>query len=551
MVDNVSVQKGAHSLKFGLDFRRLSPLIAPELYQQFVFLFDMPSAQLGDGLGLIQPNTNETLLFHNLGAFAQDTWRAVPRLTVTYGLRWDVDFAPSSLKGPTIPAVTGYSLSDFSRLAVAPAGTAPFETPYGNVAPRIGLAYQLVQNQDWQAVLRGGFGVFFDLVSSETGSALGVGTGNPPFGALKLLLGPSFGGSSIFPYNTSDAAPPAISPIGSISQLYAFNPSLKLPYTLEWNVAWEQALGKQQTITASYVGAAGRRLLQTTHIVSPPSNPNVSGYLIDNTATSDYDALQVQFQRRLSHGLQALASYSWAHSIDTASAGSYSGSISNAGGASNSNRGPSDFDIRNALSAGLTYDIPATKISPFLNAILRGWSTESFIMARSAPPVDLIDSHFEGDTISGGNYAASIRPDLVPGQPLYLNGSQYPGGKAFNPAAFTDPPVDPTTGLPLRQGDISRNLLRGFGAIQWDFAAHRDFSICEPLHLQFRAEMFNVMNHPNFGQPNGFFGTGGFGLSSQMLGQSLNGGNVGGGGFSSLYQIGGPRSIQFALKLVF
>jgi len=82
-------------------------------------------------------------------------------------------------------------------------------------------------------------------------------------------------------------------------------------------------------------------------------------------------------------------------------------------------------------------------------------------------------------------------------------------------------------------------------------SAHRDFSICEPLHLQFRAEMFNVMNHPNFGQPNGFFGTGGFGLSSQMLGQSLNGGNVGGGGFSSLYQIGGPRSIQFALKLVF
>ena len=87
--------------------------------------------------------------------------------------------------------------------------------------------------------------------------------------------------------------------------------------------------------------------------------------------------------------------------------------------------------------------------------------------------------------------------------------------------------------------------------MQWDLAVHRDFMIREPVHLQFRAELFNVLNHPNFGAPSGQFGAGGFGLSSQMLGDSLNSGNLGGGALSSLYQIGGPRSVQLALKLMF
>ena len=177
--------------------------------------------------------------------------------------------------------------------------------------------------------------------------------------------------------------------------------------------------------------------------------------------------------------------------------------------------------------------------------------------ARSAPPVDISDTNFF--QLNNG-IQADIRPDLVPGQPLDPFGSQCaaafqvpvcPGGKGFNPAAFTDPPVDPSTGNPTRQGNVPRNFLRGFGATQWDFAVHRDFPIHESLKLQFRAEMFNVLNHPNLGPPFSQFGQGGFGLSTQLLGQYLSGGNLGGGAFSPLYQIGGPRSIQFALKLMF
>jgi len=145
---------------------------------------------------------------------------------------------------------------------------------------------------------------------------------------------------------------------------------------------------------------------------------------------------------------------------------------------------------------------------------------------------------------------------VIAGAALYLNGPQYPGGKALNPAAFMPPPTDPNTGLPLRQGNLGRNALRGFGATQWDFAVHRNFPVHDLLTLQFRAELFNVLNHPNFGPPVGDLRSPQsvnpqFGRSIQMLGQSLGATNVGGGGFDPLYQIGGPRSIQLALKLMF
>jgi hypothetical protein len=130
-------------------------------------------------------------------------------------------------------------------------------------------------------------------------------------------------------------------------------------------------------------------------------------------------------------------------------------------------------------------------------------------------------------------------------------GQSCPGGKGFNPNAFTNPPSDPNTGNPLRQGTLGRNVLRGYGAAQWDFAVHRDFPIRESLKLQFRAEMFNVLNHPNFGPPSGLFGQERFGLSTKTLGQSLSNNSLGAGGFNPLYQIGGPRSVQLALKLTF
>jgi hypothetical protein len=547
IVDSLSVQKASHSLKVGVDYRRLTPIFRNGYFQQDLFL-SVPSLANGNIFAsVIQSGTGGSFLFNNLGLFGQDTWRVKPKLTITYGLRWEVDFAPSS--NPALLAVTGFNLADLSALALAPTGTPPFQTTYGNLAPRIGIAYQLLSKNSWQTVVRGGFGVFYDLATAEVGNTLGQPS--YPFGASKTVFGKSFGGSATFPLSATDATPPPIVPanLQTFGAGGLFDPNLKLPYTLQWNLALEQSLGAMQALSASYVGASGRRLLQTAGMGRLNAN-FASANLITNLASSDYHALQVQFQRRLSHGLQALTSYTWSHSIDTASAGSVFGNGANALilGAVNQNRGPSDFDIRDAFSVGMTYDIPTLKTNAFATAILRGWSLQNVIQARSAPPVNIATLNFLTTFM---NSLALIRPDVIPGVPFYLYGGQYPGGKAINPAAFTPPPKD-SKGNPLRQGNLGRNALRGFGAAQWDFAVHRDFPIRESLRLQFRAEMFNILNHPNFGPPvSNLSNKTQFGQSTQLLDDSLAGFNVGSGAFSPLYQIGGPRSVQFGLKVQF
>jgi Carboxypeptidase regulatory-like domain/TonB dependent receptor len=538
LVGNVSLQRGSHNLKFGADFRRLTPIYeAPAYYQQPLFL-DVPSAEANNlFLSFVDANREGLLLLRNLGMFAQDDWRATPRLTITYGVRWDIDFSPSS--NPPLSSVTGFNLGDLSNLALAPAGTAAFRTTYGNFAPRVGAAYQIHANQRWTTVLRGGAGLFYDLATSEVGNTLFLGS--YPFGAVTTIVGGSF------PLSPQEAAPPPITAASlSSGTLYAFDPNLKLPNTLEWNLAVEQAIGPQQALSGSYVGSRGRRLLQTAFLNAPTPDLG-SAQIVANAARSDYDALQVQFHRQLSKGLQALASYVWSHSIDTASAGSIFGNTANAllPESINSNRASSDFDIRHSFSAGMTYALPSYKNGPgALARVLAGWSVQTVLQARSAAPVNL----FDGEFFFLKDHYAQVRPDVVSGQPFYLFGPQYPGGKAFNPAAFASPPTD-ASGNPLRQGDLSRNALRGFGAAQWDFALHRDFAIRDTTSLEFRAELFNVLNHPNFGPPVAdTSNVAQFGQSNQILAGYL-GGNLGSGGFSALYQLGGPRSIQFALKL--
>jgi len=202
LIGSVSLQSHAHSLKIGADFRRLTPTFNRASYLQVAAFSGVPAAETGQLLiSTVGSRATPEYLFRNLGLYAQDIWRVLPRLTLTYGLRWDVDFAPASTNGLNFPGVTGFNSNDLTTVAYAP-GAPPYQTTYGNFAPRVGVAYQYSQSQEFPIVFRGGFGVFYDLASSEAGNS----TGYYP----NLGIASNFGGT--FPLSPAQAAPPAIMP---------------------------------------------------------------------------------------------------------------------------------------------------------------------------------------------------------------------------------------------------------------------------------------------------------------------------------------------------
>jgi len=529
VTDSFSWIAGTHRMKFGVDYRRLNPEEGSLTYQlEYIFLSlsnvlanSVPEAVVASRSPDVQ------MVISNWSLFAQDTWSIAHNLTVTYGLRWDYNTVPSSPNGT--PPFTVNQVSDLSTATIAPAGTPLWHPQKDDFAPRLGLAWQARPN----LVLRAGAGIFYDLGYSDITNAMI----SFPYIQERIILGTSF------PLNASSAAPPPFTTSPPAAVMSVVDPNHVLPRTYEWNAAIDGSITNADVLTLTYVGAGGRKLMRKDIYIAP--GPNFTGEfdLLSNHGTSNYDALQAQYRHRLSHGLQTLLSYTWGHSIDDVSSDANYQNVPLGQSPSSSERGPSDYDIRNTFSSAVSYDIPGPS-SGVLKQVFGNWSTDSIIYARSAPPANVVTglNPFAGSVLSGANSVQ--RPDVVPGVPFYLFPSGAPGGKVINPAAFTTPV--PATA----QGDLGRNALRGFGATQWDITLRRQFRFTERLGLQARADFFNILNHPNFGSPINYLSSPQFGQSTMMLASSLGSGGQS-GGLNPLYQIGGPRSIQLALKLQF
>ena len=529
VVDTVAYQLGSHQFTFGTDWRRLEPFQQENQYllqanftnQQQILNGLAPTASLR-----AQNVANPVYL--NFSAFAQDNWKLSQRLTLDLGLRWDVNPAPGAADGVIPPAVN--QSKNFATMALDAPGTPNWKTTYNNFAPRLGVAFAVSQKPGHELVVRSGFGVFYD-----SGNNLGSAAFNSyPFNIIKSLT------NLAFPINPTQVAPPPIPPLSNLTPpygtLFLFDPDLKLPYTLEWSLALEQALSHNDTVSVSYVGNSGERLLQNQQYVISSINPNFTTInLTTNQSTSSYNALQAQYRRHLSQGLQALLSYTWSHSIDTAS--------TDAASVFPPIKGNSAYDVPQLLAGALTYNLPSPGDNRWLDAMVGHWSASSNIHAQSGIPVNVIASQ----TLNPATGTFTIAfPNVVPGTPYYLNGSACtasngghpcPGGQRINPAAFKAPSAG-------QNGDLGRDVLRGLPSWQVDFALQREFGITEKLKLEFRAEAFNVLNHPNFGLPNVTLGALNFGQPTNTLNAALPGVNP-------LYQMGGPRSLQFALRLTF
>jgi hypothetical protein len=531
LVDTVSLSLGRHQLKFGIDYRRLAPFDTPS-DPYMIYLYGSIAGE-GDVV------TNSALtdfyvtapaypLYTNFSAFVQDDWKVSQRLSLSLGLRWEVNPAPGVTQGLNAYALQGSGPNTWS---LAPQGVPLWQTTWGNFAPRLGAAYVLRNTSGWETVVRGGAGVFFD-----TGQQLGsLGFGGPGFTASTGFQVGSF--PTLPPGGIPPIVNPPVAPYSATP--FVTSPHLQLPYTVQWNSSIEQALSKSQALTVTYVGSHGARLLEDSQF-STPNNPNINTFVfLGNGLTSDYDSLQVQFRRRLSRGLTALASYTWSHCIDYGSENYATGY----------QRGNCDFDVRHNLSTAFSYDLPNAGQNGFVRVVLGHWGLDDRFTARTGFPVTLQGNEsIDPATLQLVNDGVN----LVSGQPIYLYGANCasilqglgdlspsqgcPGGRAVNPNAFTAP----ASGL----GDAPRNFVRGFDAVQMNFAVRREFPIHERLKLQFRAEAFNVFNHPNFGLINAQFAEPTFGQATATLAQSL-------GILSPLYQTGGARSMQFGLKLVF
>jgi hypothetical protein len=536
VVNDLSVTRGAHQLKVGIDYRRLP--IQQAGFKSSVNYLPLDAVQFASQVTVSAISNSVTnpadFYFQSFSAYAQDRWKIGPRLSLTYGLRWELSPPPSAEAGTSF--ASWQNVDNPAQIALAPAGTPPWKTTYANFAPRVGVAWRPTQKGD--LVVRGGWGIFYDL---GTGIAANLGFAFPNTASLLTF--------SSFPVPITNLA--AVTPSTSLVPPYVnqfinlFDPSLKLPYSQQWNVAIEKSLWNRQTLSLTYVGQVGRRLLRGESILNPNANFNGGTLILTrNGDTSDYDALQVQFKRPLSQRLQTLLNYTWSHSIDTNSSDGLE-AISHFVLSVPNERGSSSFDVRNNLSGAITYDVPGSKRSSVLGKLTADWSVDGVFQARSGFPMNIytLSVPIPGQQISSGQ----LRPDLVPGAPIWIADSSAPGGKRLNPAAFTIP----TT---LRQGTLGRDAFAGFGATQIDMSVGRKFILTEKVTLQFRADAFNAFNHPNFSSSGNSFGqcsgTAGsncslpFGQATEML-------NMGLGGLNALYQIGGPRSLQLSLKLLF
>ncbi len=547
VVDHLSVISGRRQLRFGGDYRRLSPVNGPRAYEQIVSFLGVAGVEeldprvgslLSRRASSVQFSARDSvaLKFVNFSAYWQETWRVAPGLTLTYGLRWELNPPPEGKNGRALLTVTG--VDDPAAIRLTPHSAPLWRTSYRNFAPRFGFAYELRPGVRRQTVLRGGAGVFYDLGSGTVAE----NTSYFPYYRTRFVSSPQ---GIPYPLDPSLAPPPSFSldpPYGSIG---VFDPRLAAPRVYQWSVALEQAISPDQTVSATYVGALGRRLLRRERWLY--LNPDFQDVLVTKSiGSSDYHAFQLQFRRGLLRGLQSLVSYTWSHSIDVASNDSAL-STPSVKLSHELDRGPSDYDVRHSLAGAVTYNLPAP---PAAGIVFRNWSVDAIFSARTATPVNVTY------TADFGFGAFNFRPDLAPGVPIYLSDPTAAGGRRINNKQTLNPGNPfPQIGPFLRtteggQGTLGRNALRGFPFREVDLALRRQFNLTEKIKLLFKAECFNLLNHPNFADPRNSLTDPLFGVSTSMLNRGLGTAGIN-GGLNPVYQVGGPRSIQLVLKLAF
>jgi len=542
--DTVSWVHGAHSLRFGFSVDHngfgFFQLGAPSGSLSFTGTYtNNPASSSGTGAGYadfmlgLPVSSSKSLLgsgipylsYTEYGGFVQDNWRVSSKLTVNLGLRWDL-FTPVSERHDRLSDFY-LNAGTFALAGQSGVSNTILGTQDHDFSPRLGIAYRVTE----KTVVRAAYGLFYF-------NEQGVGGSSRLF--INYPFAPTFAvtcSSTVPCLSTSTGIPAVFSSNNLPTAVYQPTPNLT-PNVQQYNVTVERQIIKSMVARAAYVGAKGEHLNINLdeNVAVPgagavparrpyPGFGQVSSW--EPRGPSDYNALQLSLEKRMSHGLSFLGAYTWGKSLDEGAGGNSSTGESRINIQNPQNLradyGLSNFDIRQRATLSTVYQLPFGHGRQFLSnanravdAVAGGWQISSILTLQGGMPFSI------SMATATDNTGTFQRPNRV------CDGN-LPGGQQsikewYNLACFVAPPI-------YTFGNTGRNVLIGPKLETWDLGADKDFRITERVGLQFRAEFFNALNHPNFGLPNASIGSSAAGTITTVITNA--------------------RQVQFALRLHF
>jgi hypothetical protein len=561
---SIAMTRGRHNLKFGADLDRqqinalfgiatngffvFAPFPASDSFASFLL---GQSVQFFQGGGQFDRGLRKWIT----GGYAQDEWRVTPHLTLNFGLRYEVNTPYTEIRNRLNAWDPGHQSQVFPTAPEGllfpgdpgvPAGIAPID--WKEFMPRVGVAWDPFG--DAKTTVRAGYGIFYDGFTNGTGGPLQAAISALPWTQAYQLPGPGFDISN--PYGTGPT-PFGLNNFVAPATVLTVASGMRPPYAQNWNFSIERVIAKNYLLDVRYVGSKGThlpRFIEANPTIFANNNQreystcNAAGLcnygsvgLLTDIANSTYHALQVAFSRQYSNGLRFTASYWYSKSLDDISTLNVAGSAPTLVAGENdlaqnpfdlaAEHGPSLFDATHRFVFSGTYALPQWKNATKAAAMLvNGWQTNIIASLSTGTPFTVYDSADVSQQGSAPEITGfySSRPNLISdpniGQPQ--NASEW-----ITRAPFQQ--LNPVTQAG-QFGNEGRNVVRGPGIEDVDFSVFKNFTVTEKARLQFRAELFNLLNHANLGLPEND-------LESPAFGQIL--------------QAGSPRLLQLAIKLIF
>jgi len=538
--DTATLLRGKNTIKFGGEFRRYLSANFSANIGEIEFLhsqsapgttgadFQVDMAPIFSG----QPNTVSNRVYGNAAAlFIQDNYKLTPNLTLEGGLRYEWNGTPTEGENRFVV----FNPNTVSLVRTGSNGQGAVYGQNNNIEPRVGFAYNLFGSG--KTVLRGGYAYLVD--QPVAGVVTGLAS-NPPF-------------STAVSYDNT-AAP---IPVGSLYTAAAaagisvsnINPNFKNAYIESYNLNLQHAFPGGIVASLGYYGSVGRHLLvqvnQNQEIGgvgadrpftalsanSPidPSKPILTNIAEKNSISySDYNAMWAVFTKNLSHGLEVKLNYEWAKSMDLNSLGSEGGYVLQDSTNPAGNYGPSDFDVRQHTAGTALYSLPFKA-----NRLVSGYQFSTIVQYQTGNPINLVtNSGYDG-------VASLVRPNVI-GHITTQKSQTNTTDVTFIPSSNVCA-TGVTTGcsleVPTGFGDLQRNAITGPGFADVDLSGEKDTKIFEGLNFRIRADAFDILNHPNFGQPSGNIQSTTFGLISSTRFATSDGGS--------------SRQLQISAKFIF